>query len=187
MIRIARNAFALPLLLIGIALASSASRAQDVPNAPPVPADARWVDVLVVDAENGKPVPGVEVQWTDDRVLQWPLPSIEAPLLQPPPKQFEPFRRRGTSDERGRVRHTRTDRDPTFHQHQSLRQQRRASLREGLGNRPPLDRLHTSAVGHELVREQLLQAIHQLVGPMTFSLNHEFGAAHRPQLDHVHD
>lgn len=104
MIRIARNVCTPHLLLAAYALAILPVRAQDVPNAPPVPADARWVDVLVVDAENGKPVPGIEVQWTDDRVLQWPLPSIEAPLLQPPPKQFEPFRRRGTSDERGRVR-----------------------------------------------------------------------------------
>ena len=104
MIRLARNAFALPLLLVSIALARSAARAQDVPNEPPVPPDARWAEVLVVDAETGKPVPGLEVQWTDDRVLQWPLPSIDAPQVQPPPKRFEPFRRRGVTDERGRVR-----------------------------------------------------------------------------------
>ena len=97
----------LPLGLIVLAacgLASLAARAQDVPNEPPVPPDVRWVEVLVVDAETGKPVPSLEVQWSDDRVLQWPLPSIDAPLVQPPPKRFEPFRRRGVTDERGRVR-----------------------------------------------------------------------------------
>ena len=90
--------------LTALLLASFGLRAQDVPNEPPVPPDARWVEVLVVDAETGKPVPGLEVQWSDDRVLQWPLPSIDAPLVQPPPKRFEPFRRRGITDERGRVR-----------------------------------------------------------------------------------
>jgi hypothetical protein len=90
--------------LTALLLASFAVRAQDVPNEPPVPPDVRWAEVLVVDAETGKPVPGLEVQWTDDRVLQWPLPSIDAPLVQPPPKRFEPFRRRGVTDERGRVR-----------------------------------------------------------------------------------
>lgn len=90
-------------LAAALLLASFGLRAQDVPNEPPVPPDARWVEVLVVDAETGKPVPAIEVQWTDDRVLQWPVPSIDAPLVQPPPR-FEPFRRRGVTDERGRVR-----------------------------------------------------------------------------------
>jgi hypothetical protein len=38
--------------------------------APPIPPDAKWVDITVVQAADQKPVPGAEVVWLDDRAFE---------------------------------------------------------------------------------------------------------------------
>ena len=44
-----------------------------------------------------------------------------------------------------------------------------------------------SPVGHELVRKQLLQPIHQTFRSVPLHFDHQLRATHGTQLDHVHD
>ena len=90
---------------LALAVSVCAQQPPAVPPAePPVPQDSTWCDVLVVDAETGAPLPGIEVLWQDDQLGQWPLPSIDGPLHQPTDARFVPFQRRATSDAAGRLR-----------------------------------------------------------------------------------
>ena len=71
--------------------AATSERAAVVPAAEhlPIPADARWCDVRVVDAATGDGVAGAEVVWlyTKDGVLPWHL------LRALPPDEQERFSR----------------------------------------------------------------------------------------------
>jgi hypothetical protein len=92
----------LPILgALALVLATSV-RAQ-VPAVPPLPAGSNECDVTVVDAETGRPLGGVEVQWNDDRVPFWPVLDLEEPVHMPPNARPEPFRRRARTDNAGRV------------------------------------------------------------------------------------
>src|SRR5262245_43109433 len=39
-------------------------------NAPQIPSDAKWLDVLVVDKTSGEPVAGAEVAWSDGTTFE---------------------------------------------------------------------------------------------------------------------
>ena len=93
----------LPILGVLTVVFAAAVRAQ-VPDVPPLPPGSNECDVTVVDAETGRPLAGVEVQWNDDRVPFWPVLDLAEPVHTPPEARPEPFRRRARSDAAGRVR-----------------------------------------------------------------------------------
>lgn len=93
------------LSILGVLACSFAPAAlAQVPAVPPLPAGSNECDVVVVDAETGRPLAGVEVQWNDDRVPFWPVLDLADPVHAPPRVRPEPFRRRAHSDAAGRVR-----------------------------------------------------------------------------------
>lgn len=91
-------------ILGALALGLAASLRAQVPAEPPLPAGSNVCEVTVVDAETGRPLADVEVQWNDDRVPFWPVLDLADPVHAPPSARPEPFRRRARTDAAGRVR-----------------------------------------------------------------------------------
>ncbi|MFO1031512.1 MAG: hypothetical protein U1F60_10555 [Planctomycetota bacterium] len=73
----------------------------------PIPADAKWVDVLVLDQQTKQPVEGAEAIWWDGRVHEeiGKLPEAErTPFYRDQDQVAQRWGRRGRSDRDGKLR-----------------------------------------------------------------------------------
>ncbi|MEZ6037528.1 MAG: hypothetical protein R3F29_08610 [Planctomycetota bacterium] len=77
------------------------------PEVPPLPADANWIEVTIVDASSGAPVPGAAVRWSNevqDALRRHLSPAEQLLLFEQPELAAARFAWRATSDPDGKVR-----------------------------------------------------------------------------------